>query len=48
MIRDPDNGKFIEKRFEFIADFHGAVRLIPDHDTGRIASTSPTSTASRP
>ena len=37
MIRDPDNGKFIEKRFDFIADFQTSVRVIPDHDAGQIA-----------
>jgi hypothetical protein len=36
VIRDGDNGKFVEKRFEFIADFQSSVRLIPDHDSGRI------------
>ena len=37
VIRDPDNGKFLEKRFDFIADLQGSVRMIPDHDSGRIA-----------
>ncbi len=32
-VRDPENGKFIERRFEFRADFAGSVRLLPDHDT---------------
>ena len=36
VIRDPENGKFVEKRFEFIADFQSSVRLIPQHDSGRI------------
>ena len=36
IMRDPANGRFLEKRFEFVADFHGTVRLIPDHDTGWI------------
>ncbi len=33
-VRDPATGKFVEKRFEIAADFHGTVRLIPDHDNG--------------
>ena len=33
-VRDPSTGKFVEKRFEIAADFHGTVRLIPDHDNG--------------
>lgn len=37
VIRDADNGKFVEKRFQFIADFQSSIRLIPDHDSGRIA-----------
>jgi len=36
IVRDPDNGKFLEKRFEFDADFQSSVRLVPDHDGGRI------------
>jgi hypothetical protein len=36
IIRDPNTGKFVEKRFEIAADFHGTVRLIPDHDNGWI------------
>ena len=36
VIRDQENGKFVEKRFEFVADFQSSVRLIPDHDSGRI------------
>ncbi len=36
VIRDPDNGKFVEKRFDFIADFQASVRMIPDHDAGAI------------
>lgn len=33
IVRDP-NGRFLEKRFQFLADFNGYVRLLPDHDTG--------------
>jgi len=36
IVRDPLNGRFIEKRFEFVADFHCSVRILPDHDNGRI------------
>jgi len=32
IVRNLDNGKFEEKRFEFVADFRGAVRMLPDHD----------------
>jgi hypothetical protein len=37
VIRDAENGRFIEKRFELVADFQSSVRLLPDHDSGRIA-----------
>jgi len=37
VIRDPENGGFVEKRFELLADFQGSVRLLPDHDAGRVA-----------
>ena len=37
IIRDPENGRFIEKRFELLADFQSSVRLLPDHDSGRVA-----------
>ena len=36
VLRDPGNGRFIEKRYEIAADFHGTIRLIPDHDSGWI------------
>jgi len=36
IIRDPGNGRFIEKRYEISADFHGTIRLIPDHDSAWI------------
>jgi hypothetical protein len=32
VIRDPENGRFVEKRFELLADFQSSVRLLPDHD----------------
>ena len=36
VIRDPENGKFIEKRFELIADFQSSIRVLPDHDSGHV------------
>ena len=36
VIRDLENGRFVEKRFELLADFQSSVRLLPDHDAGRI------------
>ena len=36
VIRDPENGRFVEKRFELLADFQSSVRLLPDHDAGRV------------
>ena len=36
VIRDPENGRFIEKRFELLADFQSSVRVLPDHDSGRV------------
>ena len=36
VIRDPENGRFVEKRFELLADFQSSVRLLPDHDSGRV------------
>lgn len=36
ILNDPENGRFLEKRFELKADFHGVVRMIPDHDTAWI------------
>lgn len=35
-VRNPDNGKLIEMRYDIEADFHAGVRLTPDHDHGRI------------
>jgi hypothetical protein len=37
VIRDPETGKFVEKRFELVADFQGSVRVVPDHDSARVA-----------
>ncbi len=34
VIRDPDSGKFVEKKYVIAADFHGRVRILPDHDNG--------------
>lgn len=36
VIRDQENGRFIEKRFELLADFQSSVRVLPDHDAARI------------
>jgi hypothetical protein len=36
VIRDPETGRFVEKRFDLLADFQSSVRLLPDHDTGRV------------
>ncbi len=36
VIRDPGNGRFVEKRFQFVADFVSSVRLLPEHDAARI------------
>ena len=33
-VRNADNGKLQEVRYEFVADFHAFVRLTPDHDRG--------------
>ena len=34
--RDPDNGRLQSVRFKFIADIVAAVKLLPDHDRGRV------------
>ena len=36
ILNDPANGRFLEKRFEFKADFTGVIRMLPDHDTAWI------------
>ena len=36
ILSDSANGRFLEKRFEFKADFNGIVRMVPDHDTAWI------------
>ena len=33
-VRNPENGKLQQVRYEFTADFHAFVRLTPDHDRG--------------
>ena len=35
-VRNPDNGKLLEMRFAFTADFRANVRVMPEHDQGRI------------
>jgi hypothetical protein len=37
VIRDSENGKFVEKRFDLVADFQSSIRLLPDHDSGYVA-----------
>jgi hypothetical protein len=34
--RDPANGRLLETRFSFVADLTLVVRLLPDHDAGRV------------
>jgi hypothetical protein len=36
VIRDAENGRLVEKRFELLADFQSSVRLLPDHDSARV------------
>jgi hypothetical protein len=36
-VRNPDNGKLLEMRYEFVVDFVLGLRMTPDHDRGRIA-----------
>lgn len=36
-IRDPETGKFVEKRFELVADFQSSIRVLPQHDAGLVA-----------
>ena len=35
-VRDPESGRFIETRYSFDADVHVMVRLVPDHEQGRV------------
>lgn len=35
-VRDPDNGKLKGRRYTFVADFFGSVRVTPHHDSGRL------------
>ena len=35
-LRNPDNGKLLARRYTFVADFFGSVRVTPQHDTGRM------------
>lgn len=34
--REPDTGRFIENRYEFVADLLASVRVLPLHDEGRL------------
>lgn len=36
-VRNPENGKLIEMRYELPVDFVLGVRITPDHDRGRLA-----------
>ena len=36
VIRDPETGKFVEKRFDVVADFQSSIRVLPNHDAGQI------------
>jgi hypothetical protein len=38
-IRNPDNGKLMEVRYEFVADILAGVRVQPDHDRGLLHFT---------
>jgi len=35
-MRNPDNGKLLGRRYTFVADFVGSVRITPQHDTARV------------
>lgn len=35
-VRNPDNGRLEEVRFEFNADFMLMAKLVPDHDSGKL------------
>ncbi|MGZ5132721.1 MAG: hypothetical protein ACXWJ1_15515 [Caldimonas sp.] len=35
-LYDSEDGRFLEKRYEFVADFRGVVRMTPDHDSAWI------------
>ena len=35
-VRHPETHKLLEMRYRFVADFHASVRLLPDHERGRI------------
>ncbi|HTJ04236.1 MAG TPA: hypothetical protein VL624_02750 [Caldimonas sp.] len=37
VVRDAETGKFVEKRFDLVADFQSSVRVVPDHDSARVA-----------
>lgn len=38
-VRNPDNGKLIEVRYEFVADIACGVRVVPDHDRALLRFT---------
>lgn len=35
-VRNPENGKFLGRRYTFVADFFGSVRVTPQHDVARL------------
>jgi hypothetical protein len=35
-VRNPDNGKLQGRRYTFVADFHGGVRITPLHDSASL------------
>lgn len=35
-VRNPDNGKLQGRRYTFVADFYGSVRITPLHDSARL------------
>ncbi|HEY0856122.1 MAG TPA: hypothetical protein VGE16_03650 [Albitalea sp.] len=35
-VRNPDNGKLLARRYSFVADFVGSVRITPQHDSARL------------
>jgi hypothetical protein len=35
-VRNQDNGKLLGRRYTFVADFFGSVRITPQHDTARM------------
>jgi len=36
-VRNPETGKYLETRYEFVADFGVSARITPDHDSGWVS-----------